>query len=183
MNTKFISPLLLAIFLALLGGCAQSIAVSKPYLLGKDNWKIIEDCGSEGCYPLADYLIGNSTRIRIDSTNHFDDQIFTITLSFSSKEDNTIYFNPSLTEIKLSNGKIIPAKPFPCKNSIRNLQFLRKRQPITKPIRIGNIFCFYLFFDVNPPSINDEFELMINGVTIDGLPANIPTIYFKKWFR
>lgn len=152
---------------------------------------MIKQPGYEGPSTDVAILVGKDIKIRIEASNGIvEDDIFIIKVMFYSKHNN-FQFDPSNAYVKLSNNKTINAKGLPCAYTIHDLDYLRGALPIEKPVPldegIGDINkidkCFKLFFDTQPPSVEEEFVLILNGLTKSGKPVSIPEIFFRKATR
>lgn len=183
-NIKFnFKSQIVILVLMLMFGCDHQTIISKPFVSPSNEWEMVEDCGTEACNPLADYLIGDNVKIRIDTSNHYNDEIFTIDLLFYSMNNSNFYFDPTKTKVTLNNGEIIQAKPFYCRYTIRDIKFLREKVPVTGSKSIDDNFCFRLFFDTTPPSVDETFEMKITGLTKGNTPIDLPTIFFNKGIK
>ena len=170
-------------FLLLLGslhGCIRTDhVISRPTIRDYSGWKMIENCGYEHCDPLVDFLTTEDVSIRIESLNDAPRTIFVIRVLFIPKNRNEVAFNPSVVSVKRADGRTLAAKGLPCR-TIFDISHLRSARPITGPVQIDKLDCFYLFFDSPPPSVEEEFTLKLAGVIRKGQALEVPDIIFRK---
>lgn len=82
----------LIVFLIFLSGCATLQPKSIPSIVKAEGWRIEEVCGSEGCYPLVDYLMHqDDLAIRVEALNGRGYvNIFTIQIQMGSDQANLL---------------------------------------------------------------------------------------------
>jgi hypothetical protein len=166
-------------FIVTFNNCREVYIKSKPTITNNYNWKIIEDVGYEGG-ELAYFVMGPDIKIRIDNTAHYHDNIFTITLIVTATREGIYKFNPSKVYIKYQNNKVLQAKAIDFSRRIRDLRYLRSAEPLNEYISIGDYSCFYLFFDITPPSINEKYVLLIEGLKNGNDTVSIPDIFYGE---
>lgn len=189
-NLKIIYIFVLCIILFY--GCSGIQIYSEAFIKQTADWKMIKQPGYEGPSTDVDFLIGEDIKIRVEAFNGIlKDDVFTINLMFDSKK-NIYQFNPSRSFVKLSNNKTIDAKGLLCPYTFHDLDFFRKASPIEEAVPVDKKLirdsetlykCFILFFDTQPPSVEEEFVLILNGLTKSGQPVSIPEIFFRKATR
>jgi len=130
-------------------------------------------------------LIKDDLTINVEANNGITkSDIFTIQLTVWSDEKEKYSFEPYLSFVTLMDGATINAKCFPCSYTPYDLSTFRSdHQVINKPVKISENFCYYLFFDCQPPSIDDKYTLKVNGLTKDNIPIDIPELSFSKGER
>jgi len=136
---------------------------------------------------LVDFLVGKDLTIGVEPYNNISrniqNNIFVIKVKFLPKNKKEFEFNPSAATVILIDHKAVPAKGLPCSKTRMDLSYLRSAPSIIGSIPIDKIdknSCFYLFFDVRPPTIEEEFTLKLGGITKLGQPMNVPDVIFRK---
>ena len=168
--------------LAISFGCRELHEASRPTTAENPEWKLIEDCGYENCYPLVDYLVGKDIKIRIDPFNEPVVDYFRIPLIFIPNNKNVFTFNPSMTTVTFKNGNKVNAKGF--FRITGGLNYLRSAPSLQGSIPLDkNEVSVNLFFDVPQPSMDEEFILTIKGLSRSGEPVNVPDLHFRKGMR
>jgi hypothetical protein len=189
-----LTPRSATVFLSLLlslAGCAVPAPRSIAQIEPTPNWKVIQTCGYESCSGIVDILKGPKVDIRVEAFNGtVNPKIFTIHVTFMTAEAVRYYFEPSSSFVTLSNGKKLSAKAFPCRHTIYSLDTFRSVSPITGSVRLSDqsyrgirYDCFILFFDAEPPSVQEEFFLKIAGLKQDEEMIQVPTISFVSGIR
>jgi hypothetical protein len=180
--------LAVTLYLVLINGCAVNRPHSEAYIQDDINWNMIKQPGYEYSSTDVDVLEGNDISIRIEAFNGIiNEDIFTITVMFFT-DNKTFQFNPSEVYVELSNQTIIKAKGLPCAHTLYDLNYLRGVLPIEVATPVDEQIkgydklskCFVLFFDTQPPSVNEEFVMYLNGLTKSGQLTNIPKIHFRN---
>ena len=169
-----------------------------PRIESQNVWSIEEDCVDRHCHHKKDRLVNEEFEIDIHADQHivFQDDIFLIKVLIWTKSIYRITFNPSEVFVKLDSGKILYARGFTCAYTthshttyLSDDDLLDTPQEITWRPKIGNYLdeykysCFNLYFDSQPPSIDDGFELTINGITQNGNRVPIPKIMYSAGKR
>ncbi|MBI4825122.1 MAG: hypothetical protein HY807_01680 [Nitrospirae bacterium] len=179
---KSIRLILVLLFIAMLSGCIRrDHIISRPIINFNPNWTMVEECGYEGCLPMVDFLTSKDMKIRIQSFNHMENiGLFLVTVDFFSKNNSEFSFNHSDVIVKLGDGTVLKPKGFTCSYTRWDLEYLRSAPPLSGSIPISENNCFLLFFDYPSPSVEEEFEMNLDGLKRNGEAVEVPTVYFKK---
>ena len=180
MNKRGLISILVSCF-ALIMGCTAAQKEIRASIEQDPEWRMIQNCGYEGCTPTVDFLIGKEMTIRIECDNDWQTkQFFTVGVSFDSFVPE-LDFYPSRVTIKMGDGEVLMPKGFSCSYTISNLEFLRSHPELQEPLNVKKRDCFLLFFDHPALSVDEEVVMyMDQAVTSKGTPIRLPPITFKK---
>jgi hypothetical protein len=161
---------------------------SRATIEDRTTWFVEERCADLGCYPHADFLIGNGITVRLQPLNYLRETIigdfFLIRVMFPDGEKTETEFDPNMSAAALGEHRSITAKGIRCMGMVLDRSYLLSTAPIVGLQRIRNDdYCYYLFFNVKPPSVDDTFELTIKGVRQQGLSIEIPKVVFRPGNR
>jgi hypothetical protein len=203
-NKSFVFSCILFFMVAFLSACASPhVRYSKPEIEENPFWEIHEECGYENCYPLVDFLVGEGIKIRLESFNgNLAGDVFEIYIVIITDKKDLYHINPSNIYIKLANNDVIYAKPIDCSRSdeeikvlsskdFNALDYLRSAKPIIGEVAVSNgdvsgekwHKCIELFFDIIPPPAEEEFYLMLDGLSKNGVKVKVPKIHFMPSTR
>ena len=134
-RTNYYVYLNLCLFVIISVGCSFTktpIVFSKPSISESTIWKLTEECGYEGCYPLVDFIEGPDVRIRIEVSNGKRAKgAFTTTLFFIIAGQDLLTISPSKIYVEFSDGNKFYAKPFKC-GSLEFHDYLQRIKYIEK---------------------------------------------------
>ena len=175
---------LLAVIMAT--GCFGDQRFSRAYIEGHPGWTVAPECTSAACYPSADKLISKDIIIRVRPrnyiTHYIERDLFVIEVLFPYGETQNIEFDPSTTILELPNKNLFYAKGIPCadvKDEMDRSTFFSD-SVVTGYQKVSpGRYCFFLFFDVSPPSVNEMFVLRLQRVKRDGKIIDVPPILFR----
>jgi hypothetical protein len=159
-----------------------SVASIKP----SSDWHIKEGCGyGPGCYPLVDFLISKDLRIRVEPRNSYEEGIFVIAVDFSTPEYNRYTYFPSVSNVNLSDGRVITSHDFTCSYTMYETNIFKSDNYLKASVKVDDFVygCFLLYFNIYPPPVTDTFTLNIKGLRKDGVQVVIPQIHFSKGIR
>lgn len=147
--------------------------------------------GYEHCYPLVDFLVGKDVKVRIEAENGtVKKDIFTIKLQFITPEKSFYKYNPSISVVTLSNGVAAKSKDFNCSQIIYSHVGFEDGVNLIHPVQLNGFVhnglrydCFILYFNVQPPSIDENYFLDINGLVGITGPVKFPRLQFIKSIR
>ena len=187
---KTISVLCL-VWCSLFTGCVhRPEAVSAASIARSTTWHMETACGHEQCYPLVDSLVSEDLQIKLEPRFSYKKGICVINVTFITKENSKYTYNPSKSILTVPNGTATPSHDFTCSNTEYNIWAFTTANYLKEPINLhGDVRdhwrhdCFLLFFDTDPPGIEDYFTLKISGLLKDGVVVNIPAIGFSKSVR
>ncbi len=190
--------------LLLLIGCVQkSVIYSKPTIDKNNNWEIYDQCGYEGCYPKVDFLEGEGFEMRIEAFNGTDKRnLLSITIDIMTVRKDLFWIEPSKIFIVYKDN-VIYAKPIDCyvdpknidkyksplfnlKEYYRSSDSIKGCYPINKDSYVKGFngrTCIILFFDISPPSVEEEYDFFIKGLKKEGKEISVPKITFKPAVR
>lgn len=172
--------------LLLQSSCAsRTQRFSRATLNTTPGWSVEEKCGRSDCYPSSDYLISNNATIRIDTLNYVPEYIrrdvFLLRIMFPEGDAQSIEFNPSNSSVEFTDQRFLRAKGISCsavpsinRSSLLSIPAVSDYQRITR-----DKYCFFLFFESSPPSVDEIFILSLNGVRQRGKLLNVPKIIFR----
>jgi len=190
-------PCLLGIVFQL-AGCYSPTVKSIPIITDNQGWQLEEICGSENCYPLVDVLRKDGFVIRVEARNGtiipdvFTVSVaFSITLGFPEIVNKGYTYEPSKSFVRFGDGHTIHAKGFPCPHTRYSLSYFRNFESVNNSVELpashpktGKPYsCFILFFDDKPPSVEETFELHIDGLSQANKEVEVPTLFFSKGIR
>lgn len=174
-------------------GCARTPQVPESIAsIGPSKkWKIEENCGYEGCYPLVDFLKGEGISIRFDLTNtkiHRYQSTFSIQLTFLIPIEKNCTYNPPNTQLIYGGRNQI----FPFRFGSYGEFRYESNDKLIDPIELTGVdvpgqrikyHSFTLYFPVQnlPPS--ESFSLKINDFGCEGQKINIPIVNFQDGLR
>ena len=163
---------------AFLFGCGFTAKPKSVATIRENNdWKIIEDCGYENCYPLVDFITSKDLQVRIEAHNKTNKDFFIITIAFQGDTKDEYEVDPYGFSLRFKNEKLIP-KAFTCSYTIWNRQYLMNTDPLVGIISIKENSCYLLFFDRPPPPVEDNFSFCIEGLYKQGNREFFPEIIF-----
>jgi hypothetical protein len=99
-------------------------------------------------------------------------------------------YSPSTSIVTLQKGKTIVSKDFPCSYTIYSLETFKSNNYLKEQLSLkGDVYkgvrhdCFISYFDVQPPTIEDNFTLDLSSLERNGELIKIPRIHFSKGMR
>ena len=169
-----------------IGGCALAPTKeirTRAYIEANDRgWEITH--GSLLGVLEIDFLTNKSMSVKIDVhvLKYNTDGFFKILFDFKGASGN-MAFGPSRLDIKLGSGKVLKGKGFACTdaNARLDIEGLRGYPPLEERISVKKDDCFYLFFDLPAPPVEEEMVMYMNdSLTMDGNSIAVPQVYFRK---
>ncbi len=134
-RTNYYVYLNLSLSVIIFAGCSFTntpIIFSKPSISESAIWKLTEECGYEGCYPLVDIIKGPDVKIRIEVDNGEGAKgAFIILLVFVTSESNFLTISPSKIYVEFPDGSRFLAKPMKC-GSVELHEYLQKIKYVKK---------------------------------------------------
>jgi hypothetical protein len=180
---------LLCLFLLGAAACSFGKRFSRATIQsGHIGWSVVEGCVDLNCYPHADFLIGREATIRVEALNYLlpgiRDSFFLVSVMFPDDKYANLAFDPSDAAITFSNGNTLTPKGIRCARTVIDRRYFSSVPPVSGFQRVtADEYCYYLFFDVPPPSVEDTFVLRLNGVRRDGQRIQVPDIIFRPGNR
>ena len=187
-KSRLLVPLVFLCILSL-QGCAASQHEYRAYTVNNSDWKLLEDCGYESCYPLVDFLTGKDIAIRavltkINISGYF--VMISITVynghrqEIINSSDHLYEIKPSDISIEIDNKKIaykVASKPiFYNSNPSRVLI----GPELLDTYRIDKMNNYSFVFEY-PITQNEDIVMKFNDAfKLNGKKMEVPTIYFKK---
>jgi len=157
---------------------------SRPTISTGRGWTVEEHCVSQGCYPLSDFLTTKDLTIRVDALNHLPytirDGIFLIRVMFPQMEGKDVEFDPAQSVVELGDHRSERAKGIACAGTIMDRSYMLSAPSVIGYRQIDHDnYCYFLFFDIPPPPVENVFILKLNGVRQRGRRVEIPDIIFR----
>jgi len=154
---------------------------SRPTIRETSQWTMERGCGYERCGgPPVDFLVGQDLRIRIETFSDDKQNRFAILLDLIPLGRIAASFNPASVIVELANKTQLRASGYRCSGRIWDAEYRKKVTPLQAPVLVPKSNCFALFFEAQPPRIDDEYKMRINGVVVEGHPVKIPEVTFRK---
>jgi hypothetical protein len=160
-------------------GCKIPQKEIRAYIDFNPHWKMIENCGYQGCYPMLDFLTGKEATIIFEFDKNKPYSVIKIT--FLSLSDKQIIFDPTYVSLTLSNSEVIKVKVFSTLDPTWYLQDISTSPSLKSPISVKEYDNYLIFFDYTTAVLDKELILDIdNSLSSKGKPLGVPLIYFRK---
>jgi len=152
----------------------------RAYTDQNPDWKMVENCGYERCYPMVDFLTGQDIALEVIFDENKKQQFFIIRTTFTSVNIQ-FQFNTSNVVVTTENRERLKPKGFTCSYTIANLRYLRSKPFLQGEIPVKPGDCYLLFFDHPAPPKDEELTMDMNeALTANGKPIGMPLIRFRK---
>lgn len=182
-RASFLLPLLLIMLLGFSCSACSPIQEirTRAYIVEKDpNWRIAH--GNLHGQLETDLLTSDIMAIEVFVFRGDNEKRFSILTEFNDVKSG-IVFRPQKTTVKFSAGEIAKAKGVKCSSEKgdSSSQESQLRVPTEEQIQITEKSCYYLVFDHQPPSIEEEFVMYWNdSLTLNDAKVNVPPVHFRK---
>lgn len=170
-------------------GCSIPVKEIRAFIDEDPDWKIVERCGFEHCYPIVDYLTGKELIVRLEVNNE-EDNFYTIYIQFrdlanvplNTKTKRSLEFQPSKLIALLDAKKPLNFELYKSLNYyMKNKQIVVTSFP-PGPISLETDYFIGLLFRSPYPAEAKEITLNMNdALTSNGVPIRIPIIHFRKF--
>jgi hypothetical protein len=189
---------LLVLLMSLTQACFyRPVAVSVPTISDskQQGWYIESRCEGKGCVDKYDILIGKDIQIEVRPYNErFRPGTipFLISLTFRFIKPGSYMYDPQLTYLTMHTKDSFYAKP--AKNvSFRysppksRLEYTYDSRPVVlrtdQSPNGSDTTSLNLLFDVPAPSVDETFQLFIEGVWLNKTPVRVPALTFSRGER
>jgi len=168
---------LLWVLLLPLLSCGGAPLEIRAFIDNNPKWKMLENCGYQGCYPMVDFLTSEVATIRIEYDEGYHKEDFNIKI-FISELHQPLSFNPSKLKARFVND--IELMPKGVRFGLDKNQ-MRANPSLQESVLLKKYDGFHLFFDHSALVVGDGFTLDFNNAfTLNGIPVDVPVIYLKR---
>lgn len=158
-------------------GCAAQQKEFRAFIDNNTEWKLVESCGYEGCYPKVDFLTYKDIALRIEFDT-IDHKYNVVRIIFESGA-NSLTFSPYkiYTEV---NGIQVINKVLYSSNPNRKSDYLSSEQGLSDDHAISGAKGYLIILNF-PVTQKEVVTIKLNNaLRLNGKQLNLPAINFKR---